>query len=150
MSLGFPFSVRSGSFNFFFCLSGGELGYVCAMAHFPEKGIPDYIAHGSTIQAFTVVTGTCIICVARVISTDRARVRQTFLHALQYRPVSNGLRSKYPIPKEIGKQVGNVGIDCVEPPIYSIRTQYPLSSFPVLSLFFLFIIGIATPTAVAR
>jgi len=49
MSLGFPLSVRSRFFLFFFSVLEGGKGCVFAvfLAPFPEKGILDFIAHGS-------------------------------------------------------------------------------------------------------
>jgi len=58
MSLGFPFSVRSGNFCFFFRL-GRRKGCVFAafLAHFPEKGISNCIAHSPMIRVFTASGG---------------------------------------------------------------------------------------------
>jgi len=56
MSLGFPLSVGSGNFGFFFFNLGRGKGAVFAVlfAPFLEKGILDYIAHRPIIQVFTV------------------------------------------------------------------------------------------------
>jgi len=55
MSLDFPLLVWS-RIIFFFLSQRGERGRVFAVffAPFPEKGIPDYIAHRPIIQVFTV------------------------------------------------------------------------------------------------
>jgi len=56
MSLGFPVSVRSGNFCFF-SVSEGEWGYAPAvfLAHFPERGISDYIAHTVSFYGYLLV-----------------------------------------------------------------------------------------------
>ena len=56
MSSDFPLSVRSRNFSFFFLSQQGEGGCVFAVffAPIPEKGILDFIAHGSIIQVLTV------------------------------------------------------------------------------------------------
>ena len=55
MSLGFPLSVRSRNFILF--LSGGGKG-LCLCGVFalcPERGILDFIAHGSVVQVFVIL-----------------------------------------------------------------------------------------------
>ena len=55
MSSDFPLSVRSRNFCFFLSQQG-ERGCVFAVffALIPEKGISDFIAHGTIIRVFTV------------------------------------------------------------------------------------------------
>jgi len=56
MSLDFPLS-KVKKFFFFFLSRKGERGCVFAVffSPIPEKEILDFIAHGSTIQVFTVI-----------------------------------------------------------------------------------------------
>ena len=55
MSLGFPLSVRSRNFCFFLSQQGERgCGFAVVFARIPQKGILDFVAHGSTIQDFMV------------------------------------------------------------------------------------------------
>ena len=55
MPFGFPLLVNE-KFGFFFLSREGERGCVFAvfLAPFPEKGILDFTAHGSTVPVFTI------------------------------------------------------------------------------------------------
>ena len=55
MSSGFPLSVRSRNYIFFLSGGGKGLCFCGVFALCPERGILDFIAHGSVVQVFVIL-----------------------------------------------------------------------------------------------